>query len=246
MAHLAPLFGILLLLMGLGFVIEPLPFFRDHVNLDWWRRKPDYWMLAVQILLIGAMILFWWKHYEIKWSFTDLLIGAVFGVIGIGIWIIPTHLYDVMGFTEDPESGFFKWIGVKANDKGFNPSDVFTEGGGAWWTMVLIRFFRACVIVAIAEEICWRGFIMRFAMNPDGKYWKIPFGTHSWIGFAVSTVGFMLIHPPSYYIVAALFGIMMYVLCIWRKSLFGCIVMHGVANLVMGLYAFHFEKYGLW
>jgi hypothetical protein len=38
----------------------------------------------------------------------------------------------------------------------------------------------------------------------------------------------------------------MYSCAVWTKSLLACVVMHGVANFLMGWYALVFEKYGLW
>jgi len=245
-AHVAPLMGIMVLMTITQMAIQPLPFFRDHVSLPWWQRKPDYWMLAVQLVVIGGLIIWWWKHYEVKWSFKEFIIGAIFGAVGIGFWILPTQLYEWWGLTEDPESGWMKWLGIAKRDDGFNPSEVFESGSLSWWLMTLIRFLRACVIVAIAEEVCWRGFLMRFVNKPDGKYWKIPFGTHTWLAYGVSTVAFILIHGAVDRPMAFVFGTLVYVLCIWRKSLFGAIVMHGVANLIMGIYALQFGKYGLW
>jgi len=32
----------------------------------------------------------------------------------------------------------------------------------------------------------------------------------------------------------------------WSRSLGACVVMHAVANLLMGLYAVGYAKYGLW
>jgi len=246
--HVAPLMGILILLTFAQFAIHPIPFFRDHVSLPWWQRKPDYWMLLVQIAVIGGMIVWWWKHYEVKWSWKELVIGAIFGTIGIGFWILPTQSYEWMGLKEDPESGWMKWLGVAKRDDGFNPhgDEVFEQGSLSWWLIVLVRFFRACVIVAIAEEVCWRGFLMRFVQKPDGKYWKIPFGTHSWIAYLASTGAFIMIHAAVDRPMAFVFGTLMYVLVIWRKSLFAAIVMHGVANLLMGIYAMSCDKYGLW
>ena len=39
---------------------------------------------------------------------------------------------------------------------------------------------------------------------------------------------------------------MTYLLCIWSKNLGACVVMHAVANFLMGLYIMTYGKYGLW
>ena len=58
--------------------------------------------------------------------------------------------------------------------------------------------------------------------------------------------GIILIHQPVDYLGALIFGSLMYLVAVRTKSLMACVVMHGVANLLMGLYAMHFGKYGLW
>jgi len=56
----------------------------------------------------------------------------------------------------------------------------------------------------------------------------------------------MLVHAPVDWIGALIFGTFMYYVAHKSKSLTACVIMHGVANLVMGVYAMGFEKYGLW
>ena len=45
---------------------------------------------------------------------------------------------------------------------------------------------------------------------------------------------------------AFVYGSLTYLFCIWSKSLGACVVMHAVANLLMGLYIMQTGKYGLW
>jgi CAAX prenyl protease-like protein len=100
--------------------------------------------------------------------------------------------------------------------------------------------------VAFVEEVFWRGFLMRFLLKPDGKYWKIPFGKFSWFSFAVVTTAFVFIHQPVDYAGAVVYGTLTYIVAVKTKSLAACIVMHAVANLLMGIYALQYAKYGLW
>ncbi len=100
------------------------------------------------------------------------------GVIGIGFWILPTHLYTALGYTEETV-GWLKHLGFAERAKGFNPSDMGTESG--YWFSVIFRFLRAAVVVAFVEEIFWRGFLMRFLLEMDRDYWKVPFGKFSWL-----------------------------------------------------------------
>lgn len=54
------------------------------------------------------------------------------------------------------------------------------------------------VVVALVEELFWRGYLMRLMVNPDHP-WKVPFGTHSWKAYWVTTLCFMAVHQPVDY-----------------------------------------------
>lgn len=218
-------------------------FFREHELLPWWRSDPAQWIYPLQTVAAGVLMIFWRRHYELEWSTWKVLAGAAMGVVGIGLWILPTQAYEWMGLTERPE-GWLKWLGVLPRRDGFDPG-VFTSPAG-WWTATILRFLRAAVVVALVEEIFWRGFMMRFILKPDGDYWRIPFGTASWLSYGVVTALVVLVHAPADWAAAFVWGTLVYLLAVWTRSLLACVVMHGVANFLMGWYALAFEKHGLW
>jgi len=240
-AHVVPLASF----MGLSFLFTILcesGFIWEHDVAPWWRHWPEHWFYPIQTIICGSMVVFFWKHYEVRWD-KRIIFGAIMGVIGIGFWILPTHLYTALGFTEDTV-GWLKHIGFEERIKGFNPADLGTESG--YWVSVIFRFLRAAVVVALVEEIFWRGFLMRFLLDMDRDYWKVPFGKFSWLTYGAVTLAFVFIHAPVDYAGAVIYGTLMYWVAVRTKSLAACIVMHGVSNLLMGLYALQFGKYGLW
>ncbi len=244
LAHVMPLVAFMLVGGGLVMVTGSMEsVFRDHEYLPWWRRYPEQWIYPLQTVIAGGLLLFWWRHYDLKWSTWKVLVGAVLGAIGIGIWLLPTQTYEWWGLTEEPE-GWKKMLGILPRREGFDPS-VF-ESPAAWWTATILRFARAVIVVAMVEELLWRGFLMRFLLNPDGDYWKVPFGTFSWRSYLIVTALVVFIHSPADWAAALVWGTLMYSCAVWTKSLLACVVMHGVANFLMGCYALVFEKYGLW
>lgn len=164
--------------------------------------------------------------------------------MGIAFWLLPTTLYDWWGMTGKPEGFFEKLTGLAPRREGFDPA-VF-DHPAAYWTSLIFRFLRAAVVVALVEEIFWRGFLMRFLLDRDGDYWKVPFGKPAWISFVVVTLLFVLAHAPIDYLGALIYGSLTYGVAVWTKSLLACVVMHGVANAAMGLYALEYGKLGLW
>lgn len=246
LAHIVPLAVILILGFGAEMGLPFFSFFRDHPDLVWWRRQPEYWLLAVEVILVGGALAFFWKHYEIVWN-KWIWFGGGMGVVGIGFWILPTQLYEWIGYDSDPE-GWLKRLGVQERREGFDGL-LFDSGSVAYYVFVGLRFLRAVVMVSFAEELFWRGFLMRYVLDrdgPTGRYWKVPFGTPGLISYVVVTGLFVISHAEVDYFGALIFGSLAYWVTVRSKSLLAVIVMHAVANLCMGWYAMQFGKYGLW
>lgn len=214
-------------------------------SAPWWLKKPEHWLYPIQTIVCLWLLLQRWKCYEFRWSTKWCLAGVVFGLIGIGFWLLPTIAYERLGLTGQTE-GWQKWLGLAEREKGFNPAEVFGDGTPAYWAALIMRFVRAVVVVALVEEIFWRSFLMRFVMDWEGSYWKRPFGQASWRSYAIVTGLFMVAHAPIDYAGAVVYGSLTYLLCVWSKNLGACVVMHAVANLTMGLFAVIHGKYGLW
>ena len=239
-AHVVPLATFMVLNLVLS-VIDESGLKWDHPDASWWQMT-EHWFYPLQTIICGGMLVFFWKHYEITWD-RRIIIGAIMGAVGIGFWILPTHLYTTMGYTEDTV-GWLKHLGFDARENGFDTNDM--TNATAIWTTTIFRFLRAAVVVAFVEEIFWRGFLMRFLLKMDGDYWRVPFGKFHWVTFVVTTLAFVFIHQPVDFAGAVVYGTLMYFLAVWTKSLAACIVMHGVSNLLMGIYALQYAKYGLW
>jgi CAAX prenyl protease-like protein len=240
-AHVTPFIVFMAFMLVLQF---GSPFIEwRHPIAPWWRQDPAQLVYPIQVIATGILLARYWKYFTFDWSWKWGLAGAVFGAVGIGFWLLPTTLYDHWGLTGKTE-GLLDWLGVAERKEGFDPG-IF-HNPVAYWASLIMRFIRAAVIVALVEEIFWRGFLMRFVMNWEGNYWKQPFGRAHWKSYLIVTGAFMLAHAPVDYAGALIYGTLTYVLCVWSKSLGACVIMHGVANLLMGIYAMACGKYGLW
>ncbi|MCH1419661.1 MAG: CAAX prenyl protease-related protein [Akkermansiaceae bacterium] len=215
----------------------------EHDRAPWYRHWPDQLFYPIQTVACLGVLAFFWKHYEFQWS-RKIWVGALAGFIGIGFWLLPTTLYDWLGMTGKPDGFFEKLTGLAPRREGFDPG-VF-ENPAAYWTSLILRMVRAVIVVALVEEIFWRGFLMRFLLDMDGDYWKVPFGKPAKISFVVVTLVFVLAHAPIDYAGAIVYGSLTYAVAVYTKSLLACVVMHGVANATMGVYALYFGKLGLW
>jgi CAAX prenyl protease-like protein len=203
----------------------------NHPEAPWWRRNPAYFIYPVQTLVVLALLVRYWRHYTFDWSWKWGLAGVVFGAVGIGFWLLPSMLYDHLGLTGRPD-GIAGMLGVLPRREGFDPT-VF-DHPAAWWTVVLMRFLRAVVVVALLEEIFWRGFMMRFVCDWEGDFWKQPFGKARWRSYLIVTALFVMAHTAPDRPAAFVYGSLT------------CVVMHATANLLMCLHIMATGKYGLW
>ncbi len=214
-----------------------------HPDAPWWRQDPAQLIYPVQTLVTLGFLIRYWRSYTFTWSWKWSLVAIVFGAIGIGVWLLPTALYDRWGLTDKPD-GILGYLGVSERRDGFDPG-IF-HSPLAYWGSLTMRFLRAAVVVALVEEIFWRGFLMRFVCDWEGDYWKQPFGRATWRSYLIVTGMFILAHGVSDYPAAFVYGSLTYLLCVWSKSLGACVVMHATANFLMGVYIMKTGHYGLW
>ncbi|MBK1884248.1 CAAX prenyl protease-related protein [Luteolibacter pohnpeiensis] len=240
-AHVVPFavfMGFLIVLQIFSSLVE-----WKHPAAPWWRQDPAQLIYPIQTLVTLGALIYYRRYFKFDWSPKWIVAGILFGAVGIGFWLLPTTLYDAWGLTGKTD-GWMKWLGVAERKDGFNPG-IFHHPA-AYWTSLIMRFFRAAVIVALVEEIFWRGFLMRFVCDWEGNYWKQPFGRATWRSYLIVTGLFILAHAPVDYAGALVYGSLTYLLCVWSKSLGACVMMHATANFLMGWYAMAYGKFGLW
>jgi CAAX prenyl protease-like protein len=240
-AHVVPFavfMGFMLLLQLTSGFIE-----WKHPDAPWWRQDPAQLIYPIQTLATLGVLIYYRRSFTFDYSLKWTLVGIGFGAVGIGFWLLPTALYDAWGL-QGETTGWLKSLGVAERREGFDPG-IF-QHPAAYWLSLVLRFFRAAVVVALVEEIFWRGFLMRFVCDWEGDYWKQPFGRHRWLSYAVVTGLFMTAHAPADYAAALIYGSLTYFLCVWSKSLGACVAMHATANFLMGVYIMKTGHYGLW
>ena len=200
----------------------------EHPDAAWWQQAPEMLLYPLQTLVCG-----WWlwhvrKEMQWDWATTPCLLAIPFGLIGIGLWMIPY---------------FAGWIPDEGN--GFMPEKVFGAGSALTAAEYAMRFARAAVIVPFVEELFWRGFLMRWCVIRDFPQ-TVAIGTHSWLAYGLTTAAFMLIHNPVDWAGAFIYGSLTYLLVIKTKRITPAIVMHAVANAVMGICAMSCNLPHLW
>lgn len=239
-AHIAPLsvfMGFLVLLEGL----RAVGFSSADSSAVWWRRQPELWLYPVQTIVTLLVLATYWRQYEFR-PFRGTGLAVVAGLVGIAVWIAPGFLFERLHMSPGP----LQHLGFTSR-AGNAPAFLAAQHQiGLYWLTVTMRFVRLVIAVPLAEEIFWRGFLMRYLTQLEGDYWKVPFGTFHWRSFVGVTTGFILIHAQVDYFGAAVFGVLMYWVTVRTKSLAACVIMHATANLLLGVYVLGTQQWGYW
>jgi len=190
-----------------------------------WLAAPEYWIYPAQTFLCAGLLFWFWKEYELR----PPALGLVAVVVGLGVfvlWIAPQQ-----------------FLGFSSRTDGFDPT-VFSNNPAAHWVTVVLRFGRLVVIVPLVEEIFWRGFLLRYLINE--KFYRVEFGTFSWLSFTIVTAAFAFSHGQADWIVAAITGALYNFTAYRTRSLTSCIVAHAVTNLALGLWIMSTRQWGFW
>ena len=190
-----------------------------------WLSYPVYWIYPVQTVICGALIVWFWRDYELRTP-RSVWFALVIGVGVFVLWIAPQQFF-----------------GADARVIGFSP-EVFDKGSTFYWITLLLRFVRLVVVAPLVEEIFWRGFLLRYLISE--KFTTIRIGTFSWLSFLVVTFLFGISHSRADWIAAFLCGALYNLVAYRTRSLTSCVVTHAVTNLLLGLWIMQTRQWGFW
>ncbi len=162
--------------------------------------------------------------------------GILFGLVGIGLWIwlcslnLERHLDSILP----------KWLG-RGERESFDPFGELSSLRAAW-AFIGVRLLGLVVLVPIAEELFWRGFLARWLASD--KWEDVPLGKFSPWSFAIVTLVFALAHPE--WLAAAVYCMLLNGLLAWKKDLWQCVVAHATSNLVLAVYILTAGAWELW
>jgi len=190
--------------------------------------------LADQIVRVSVMLAVLWF---VARPVIDLRVRHVAATVAIGvavfiIWIAPDLL--IHGYRHF-------WLFQNALT-GKVATSLAAESTLSWPVLVL-RTFRATVIVPIVEELFWRAWLMRWLIDNDFE--KVPLGKYAPQAFWLVAVLFASEHGP-YWDVGLLAGIVYNWWMVRTKSLGDLILAHAVTNFILSAYVITAGKWEYW
>lgn len=185
-------------------------------------------LYITKTLVVGALLWHWRAAYRLDIAAPlgakGCAVAVAAGLLVLAAWVLPEELLPQLG---EP-AGF--------NPYGFGWPPAATIG------LIAVRLTGAAVVVPVMEELFWRSFILRYAVNPDFR--SVPLGTFTWFSFAVVVVLFALEHHR---VVPGLFAGIVYTgLVVAQKNLRGPILAHAVTNLGLGVYVLATAGWHFW
>jgi exosortase E/protease (VPEID-CTERM system) len=181
------------------------------------------WLYPVRFLAaVGVLWILRKKYAAIDWRFTWF--GPAIGALVFLIWIAADRLLSVAGSDAMPQA----------------LADSSAAARVAWITL---RALSAIVTVPIAEELAFRGFLLRRLISPDFE--SVPFHSFTWLGLAASSVAFGLLHGNLWF--AGILAGLLYAWAMLRRGRIGeAVVAHATTNLLLAGYVLVFQHWHLW
>ena len=195
------------------------------IGSGFWAQQSKYWVFPLQTVVCAALLWWFWPAYQLR-APRQIWVGIGVGLVVLAIWIAPQAV-----------------LGFPPRTDGFNP-ELFTSEPLLYWLTIIFRFLRLVIVVPLVEEIFWRGFLLRYLINE--KFDEVPFGTFSWLSFAVVTVAFCFAHTTADWPAAAVTGALYNWVAYKTKSLSTCVVAHALTNALLGGWIMVTKQWGFW
>jgi exosortase E/protease (VPEID-CTERM system) len=110
-------------------------------------------------------------------------------------------------------------------------------------TWIAIRVLGAVITVPLAEELAFRGFLMRRLVSPDFE--SVSFQKSTAFALLASSIVFGFLHG-GYWIAGIVAGILFGLAVIRRGRIGDAVVAHATANALLAAYVLTYHKWYLW
>ena len=182
------------------------------------------WVYPFKVIIVGILLWSWWPNLNLKFS-RQLFLPITVGVITFLIWI--------------------GLVPVDSTKSDFFATKLFSvpQWGVLLW--ISFRILGAGVIVPLAEELAFRGYLfdelVDFLETYLGKY-RVSIKVITVL--LATSVGFGILH--SDWLAATLSGFLFGLIRLYRNRVMDAVIAHSVTNLLLSAYVLHYSAWSLW
>jgi CAAX prenyl protease-like protein len=173
---------------------------------------------------LGTLWVFRRNYASLSWK-CDWLAPAI-GVIVFGLWIGLDRFSNPTPAANSEVSGGLM---------------VFSTVARVTW--ITFRVLAAVITVPLAEELAFRGFLMRRLILSD--FDSVSLRHFSWFALLASSAAFGLLHG-GYWVAGSIAGILFGVTVIRRGRIGEAVVAHATANALLATYVLTYHRWHLW
>ena len=235
--------------LGLFLAARQLPYFRAEEDLEEAGEAPNptvpylapLFALIAVLMITGAFSSGFDRFYPVRvlvasavlWRYRDVYLawrwplGWEAIVVGVAV--------------------FFVWIALEPRPTISPLTDTTLDvlmTRPAWWSTgwVLFRIFGSVLVVPLAEELAFRGFLMRRLVAAD--FDKVPLGTFTWWSFLASSALFGVLHGRV--LAGILAGLAYAWLVVRRRRLSDAVYAHALTNALIAACVLGLDWWTLW
>jgi CAAX prenyl protease-like protein len=196
-----------------------------------WLPFPAEWLAPVRFVAVAAALAVFSRQAiprRAAFPIGSMLLGAAV----LAIWIAPDLLWH--GY-RDSRLFHNAITGVaRSSLPVYLKTNVF---------FIALRVLESAILVPVAEELFWRGWLMRWAVRPDFE--SVPMGQYTGLSFWLVALLFGSEHGP-YWDVGLIAGVAYNWWCVRTRSLADCMLAHAVTNALLAGYVLLFDQWQYW
>jgi exosortase E/protease (VPEID-CTERM system) len=179
------------------------------------------WLYPMRFIAASAALIFFRRAYaSLDWRFG--WIGPATGVLAFVIWVA---------------------LGTPLNHEVPMPAELAAASSADRTVWIAIRILAAVITVPIAEELAFRGFLLRRVVSKD--FQKVDPRTFTWMGIALSSVVFGVLHGQQWF--AAVITGVLYALAMIRTGRIGePVIAHATTNGLLAAYVLLYHRWNFW
>ena len=177
------------------------------------------WMYGLRLLVAVAVLWHFRGRYRgIDWRFTWF--GPALGAVVFAIW-----------------------VALERGVPNGTPAELAGAPAAARWTWIAMRAVAAIATVPVAEELAFRGFLLRRLVSEN--FDAVPFDRFTWVSLVVSSAVFGLLHGGRW-LAGTIAGGLFAAAMLWRGRFGEAVAAHVTANLLLAGYVLFWGYWSLW